>query len=202
MKIRVLLALMFLLTTCASCNTVGEPTDRPVISEGDIVEFAFSSVISEYSDIQLGADSYYHFPMNKVSGQVPRAIFGEIQLNGQPFYNAIDALHGATIEWRSNLEWLLTDSVAYIIRRRCPHNDDHTWCVMNMDGWVPSDTVYVDYLEGQIVPTINSNSYPNESDVSTVIAPLAEMTGDTMVINLRGNFEDKIIVSEIKIILE
>lgn len=202
MKIKVLFILILLLTMCAGCNTVSEPTYSPVLSENDVVEFAFSNVISEYGDIELGADGYYHFPMDKVSGQVPRHIFGEILVNDTSFTNSIDALHGATVEWQSNLEWVLTDSATYIIRRRCPYNDDDTWCVMNMEQWIPSDTVVIDYFDGMIVPTINASSYPNGSEVGTVIAPLVAMVGDTMIVNVRADFEGRVIAAEIRIILE
>lgn len=201
MKLKVLLALAILIATCAACNTVHEPTYPPILNENDVVRFEFSQTISEYGDINLGADGYYHFPLDRHEGQVPRHIYSEITVNNSPFERALDALHGGTVEWQSNLEWLLTDSVVYIIRRRCPYDDDVV-CMYNMNDWIPADTIVVDYFEGMTVPTVNSNSYPNGSEVGTVIAPLAEMIGDTMIVNVKGNFEGRIVASAIRIILE
>lgn len=199
---KALLVLFLLLLTCSACESITGLPEVPVLGDTDVVLFAFDDVISEYGDIELGPDGYYHFALNKEEGQVVRHIYANIYRNRERFQNAVQALHGATVQWQSNLEWALSDSVMYIVRRRCPYNDDDTWCVMNMEQWVPSDTVVIDYFGGMIVPTINASSYPSGSEVSTVIAPLVAMAGDTMIINVKANFEGRVIASAIGIILE
>ena len=65
--------------------------------------------------------------------------------------------------------------------------------------WVNIDTIYVTGFGGSIVPTINEFSYSGtDGEINTVIAPIDEMVGDTMIV--KAKFRD--LEKTIKIILE
>jgi hypothetical protein len=59
--------------------------------------------------------------------------------------------------------------------------------VINTNGqWVNVDTTYVTGFAGSIVPTINPSSYSGTGgEINTVIAPIDEMIGDTMVVKCK-----------------
>ena len=64
---------------------------------------------------------------------------------------------------------------------------------------VDVDTTYVTGFAGTIVPTINEFSYSGDGgEINTVIAPIDEMVGDTLIVKAR--FED--IEETIRIVLE
>lgn len=83
------------------------------------------------------------------------------------------------IEWESSHYWQLNvgDTIGRIYRR--------TWRGL---GWQIVDSIEVVNLKQAQVPTINSVSY-NSADgtISTVIAPMWNMRGDTMTIVARSN---------------
>ena len=68
-----------------------------------------------------------------------------------------------------------------------------------MGNWVTIDTSYVTGFTGSSVPTINEFSYSGDGgEINTVIAPINEMVGDTLIVKAR--FED--IEETIRIVLE
>ncbi len=61
------------------------------------------------------------------------------------------------------------------------------------------DTTYVTGFAGTIVPTINEFSYSGDGgEINTVIAPIDEMVGDTLIV--KAKFED--LEETIRIVLE
>ena len=100
-----------------------------------------------------------------------------------------EPLYPQLVEWESSHQWTLNDTAYVFIRR-----------TINVLGqWVDVDTTYVTGFAGTIVPTINEFSYSGTGgEINTVIAPIDEMVGDTLIV--KAKFED--LEETIRIILE
>ena len=88
-----------------------------------------------------------------------------------------DLVETIMIYWQSSHYWVLDDTLGYIVKGGL--TDDLKY--------VNYDTVYVWGFAGQIVPTINSQSYPVNIEqtiyeVNTVFAPVQSMAGDTVTV--------------------
>ena len=93
------------------------------------------------------------------------------------------------VEWESSHSWTVNDTAYVFIRRT----------VNYLGNWVNVDTIYVTGFGGSIVPTINEFSYSGTNgEINTVIAPIDEMVGDTMIVKARFKNLEK----TIRIILE
>ena len=111
------------------------------------------------------------------------------RITGQLLNNGEEPNPPQLVEWESSHSWTVNDT-AYVFVRR----------VINYLGeWVNVDTTYVTGFGGSIVPTINEFSYSGTGgEINTVIAPIDEMVGDTMIVKAR--FRD--LEKTIRIILE
>ena len=81
------------------------------------------------------------------------------------------------VYWESSHYWVLDDTLGYVVKRGL--TDDLEY--------VNYDTVYIWGFAGQIVPTVNSQSYPVKTgqtiyEVNTVLAPVQSMVDDTLTI--------------------
>ncbi len=197
MKFKILLLSLILLATCAGCNEA--PVD--VNATFTDIKFIFNNEIG--IGIEQQSNNLYTFSLTE-QGQNVRQITSTIYRDEIPYIDAIDDLHGRRIEWNSNLDWHLSDSASFVIRRTCPYPDwSDVECAAVINEWVPSDTIVIDYFEGMTVPTINPASYPNGAEVSTVIAPIGAMVGDTMIVVVSGRFGVNYdVIGMIRIILE
>jgi hypothetical protein len=114
--------------------------------------------------------------------QTIHTIGGTLLNNGEEPYPQL-------VEWESSHNWTLNDT-AYVIVRRT---------INALGNWVTIDTSYVTGFNGSSVPTINEFSYSGDGgEINTVIAPIDEMVGDTLIVKAR--FED--IEETIRIVLE
>ena len=114
--------------------------------------------------------------------QTIHTIGGTLLNNGEEPYPQL-------VEWESSHNWTLNDT-AYVIVRRT---------INVLGNWVTIDTSYVTGFNGSSVPTINEFSYSGDGgEINTVIAPIDEMVGDTLIVKAR--FED--IEKTIRIVLE
>jgi hypothetical protein len=114
--------------------------------------------------------------------QTIHTIGGTLLNNGEEPYPQL-------VEWESSHNWTLNDT-AYVIVRRT---------INALGNWVTIDTSYVTGFNGSSVPTINEFSYSGDGgEINTVIAPINEMVGDTLIVKAR--FED--IEETIRIVLE
>ena len=114
--------------------------------------------------------------------QTIHTIGGTLLNNGEEPYPQL-------VEWESSHNWTLNDT-AYVIVRRT---------INALGNWVIIDTSYVTGFNGSSVPTINEFSYSGDGgEINTVIAPIDEMVGDTLIVKAR--FED--IEKTIRIVLE
>jgi hypothetical protein len=129
-------------------------------------------------------DGLYKLELNSSDNSIQtiHTIGGTLLNNGEEPYPQL-------VEWESSHNWTLNDT-AYVIVRR----------TINVLGdWVVIDTSYVTGFNGSSVPTINEFSYSGDNgEINTVIAPIDEMVGDTLIVKAR--FED--IEETIRIVLE
>ena len=111
------------------------------------------------------------------------------RLTGKLLNNGNEPYPPQLVNWESSHSWTLTDTAYVMIRR-----------IINTNGqWVNVDTTYVTGFGGAIVPTINSSSYSGtDGEINTVIAPVDNMIGDTMVVKCKFKNLEK----TIRIILE
>mgnify|MGYP007078116015 FL=1 len=111
------------------------------------------------------------------------------RLTGKLLNNGNEPYPPQLVNWESSHSWTLTDTAYVMIRR-----------IINTNGqWVNVDTTYVTGFGGAIIPTINSSSYSGtDGEINTVIAPVDNMIGDTMVVKCKFKNLEK----TIRIILE
>ena len=130
-------------------------------------------------------EGFYKLKLNSSSNSVQTIH----RITGQLLNNGEEPNPPQLVEWESSHSWTVNDT-AYVFVRR----------IVNYLGeWVNVDTIYVTGFNGSIVPTINEFSYSGTNgEINTVIAPIDEMVGDTMIVKAKFRDLEKII----KIILE
>lgn len=129
-------------------------------------------------------EGLYKLELNSTDNSIQtiHTIGGKLLNNGEEPYPQL-------VEWESSHNWTLNDT-AYVIVRRT---------INALGNWVIIDTSYVTGFNGSSVPTINEFSYSGDGgEINTVIAPIDEMVGDTLIVKAR--FED--IEETIRIVLE
>ena len=129
-------------------------------------------------------DGLYKLELNSTQNSIQtiHRISGKLLNNGEEPYPQL-------VEWESSHNWILNDT-AYVIVRRT---------INALGNWVTIDTSYVTGFNGSSVPTINEFSYSGAGgEINTVIAPIDEMVGDTLIVKAR--FED--IQETIRIVLQ
>lgn len=129
-------------------------------------------------------DGLYKLELNSTQNSIQtiHRISGKLLNNGEEPYPQL-------VEWESSHNWTLNDT-AYVIVRRT---------INALGNWVTIDTSYVTGFNGIDVPTINEFSYSGTGgEINTVIAPIDDMVGDTLIVKAR--FED--IQETIRIVLE
>ena len=111
------------------------------------------------------------------------------RITGQLLNNGEEPNPPQLVEWESSHSWTVNDTAYVFIRRTINY----------LGEWVNVDTIYVTGFAGSIVPTINEFSYSGtDGEINTVIAPIDEMVGDTMIV--KATFRD--LEETIRIILE
>ena len=130
-------------------------------------------------------DGFYKLQLNSTTNSIQTIH----RITGQLLNNGEEPNPPQLVEWESSHYWTVTDTAYSYIRR-----------IVNYNGqWVNVDTIYVTGFGGSIVPTINEFSYSGTNgEINTVIAPIDEMVGDTMIVKAR--FRD--LEKTIRIILE
>ena len=134
--------------------------------------FSIDSVLTQNGtkSLSIDANGFYHLKLIPNSNQQPHRITGRILVNGK------EPIPAENIEWESNLYWWIRrgDTSAYITKAYINYYTGQ-YTVINL----PPMIVYKD----ELVPTINKLSYSGTNgEINTVIAPISEMKGDTMVI--------------------
>lgn len=178
----------------------------------DSINFLLKFTLVFYSLILLGTlTSCTDDPLSDLPDNYTMELDGRLDTTNEGLYklelnssdNSIQTIHRITgrllnngeepypqlVEWESSHQWTLNDTAYVFIRR-----------TINVLGdWVDVDTIYVTGFAGSIVPTINEFSYSGTGgEINTVIAPIDEMVGDTLIVKAR--FED--LEETIRIVLE
>ena len=178
----------------------------------DSIKFLLKFALVLYSLMLLGTlTSCTEDPISDIPDNYTMELDGRLDTTNEGLYklelnstdNSIQTIHRITgkllnngeepypqlVEWESSHQWTLNDTAYVFIRR-----------TINVLGqWVDVDTTYVTGFAGTIIPTINEFSYSGTGgEINTVIAPIDEMVGDTLIVKAR--FED--LEETIRIVLE
>lgn len=123
--------------------------------------------------LESNSEGFYQLKLDSSRTQTIHRISGQLLKNGE------EPNPPEKVEWDSNLIWALNDT-SYIIYSRV---------INSLGQWVIVDTSYVTNFEGDIVPTTNGSSYSGTNgEINTIIAPIYNMKGDTMI--LRSRFKE------------
>ena len=134
--------------------------------------FSIDSVLTQTgkNSLPIDANGFYHLKLIPNSNQQPHRITGRILVNGK------EPIPAENIEWESNLYWWLRkgDTSAYISKSYINYFTGQ-FTIISLPPMIVS--------KDELVPTINKTSYSGKNgEINTVIAPISEMKGDTMII--------------------
>lgn len=184
------LTLILLLTSCVSEDIIpNEPQFIRLEKTNNITSNSESTKKIEYEleldgRLPIDKNGYYHLVLNKSSHQTVHRVSGKVKGNTHPL----------KIEWNSNLFW-------WLLQGQVVANITKTY----FNPFI-GELVYVNLpplmnWRNVLVPTINTASYSgNGGELNTIIAPVKEMQGDTLVVNAR--IIETQIKKQIKIVLE
>ena len=152
--------------------------------------FSVDSVLTQSGKNSLvkDANGYYHLKLISNSNQQPHRITGRILVNGK------EPIPAENIEFESNLYWWIRrgDTIAYITNAYVNYFTGQ-YTIVNLPPMIAS--------KDELVPTINKSSYSGKyGEVNTVIAPISEMKGDTMIVKAVHSLSNTIVFT--KIVLE
>ncbi|MDB4602156.1 hypothetical protein OAH70_06675 [Flavobacteriaceae bacterium] len=160
-------------------------TDSDSIS-GDVnnIKLEFIEGLNDDIDFHLNKNSegYYELVLNKFSNQTIQRITAKLTQNNFPIQDNYGNIQPKLIEWESNLYWWLKkgDTVAQITKTYFnKFTGEITYTNLPpLINW-----------KDELVSTINSSSYTSDQTglVNTVIAPIREMSGDTLKIIVKYN---------------
>ena len=160
-------------------------TDSDSIS-GDVnnIKLEFIEGLNDDIDFHLNKNSegYYELVLNKFSNQTIQRITAKLTQNNFPIQDNYGNIQPKLIEWESNLYWWLKkgDTVAQITKTYFnKFTGEITYTNLPpLINW-----------QDELVSTINSSSYTSDQPglVNTVIAPIREMSGDTLKIIVKYN---------------
>ena len=184
------ITLILLLTSCVSEDIIpNEPQFIRLEKTNNITSSSESTKKIEYEleldgRLPIDKNGYYHLVLNKSSHQTIHRVSGKVKGNTHPL----------KIEWNSNLFW-------WLLQGQVVANITKTYF-----NPFTGELVYVNLpplmnWRNVLVPTINTASYSgNGGELNTIIAPVKEMKGDTLVVNAR--IIETQIKKQIKIVLE
>jgi len=116
----------------------------------------------------------YYLNLNQEKWQTIHRVDGKV-------YGS-DDLEYHQIHWKSNLYWVIGDTLGYVVKRKL--SDDVVY--------VNYDTTYVTQFDGYEVRTTNNTSYTHEDGTfSNVIAPVKTMVGDTLRLTAIFDYQEK-----------
>jgi hypothetical protein len=152
--------------------------------------FTIDSVLTQNGKQSLPKDQkgLYHLKITSVGTPQYHRVTGRVLVNGkEPF-------PPEKISFESNLFWWLRqgDTTA-IITQSYVNYFTNQFTIINLPSMIAS--------KDELVPTTNSSSYSGTNgEVNTIIAPIREMIGDTLVLKASHSITNKIIYT--KIVLE
>ena len=152
--------------------------------------FTIDSVLTQNGKQSLPKDQngLYHLKITSIGTPQSHRVTGRVLVNGkEPF-------PPEKISFESNLFWWLRqgDTTA-IITQSYVNYFTNQFTIINLPSMIAS--------KDELVPTTNSSSYSGtKGEVNTIIAPIREMIGDTLVLKASHYTSKKIIYT--KIVLE
>ena len=152
--------------------------------------FSIDSVLTQGGTkaLPIDANGFYHLKLIPNSNQQPYRVTGRILVNGK------EPIPAETIEWESNLYWWIRkgNTVAYISKSYINYYTGQ-YTIISLPPMIAS--------KDELVPTINKSIYSGTNgEINTIIAPISEMKGDTMIVKTTHFASKKIIFT--KIVLE
>ena len=152
--------------------------------------FTIDSVLTQSGtkSLPIDANGFYHLKLIPKSNQQPHRITGRILVNGKEPYPV------ENIEFESNLYWWIRkgDTLAYITKSYINYFTGQ-YTIVNLPSMISN--------KDELVPTINKSSYSGTNgEVNTIIAPISEMKGDTMIVKTKHSKSNTLLYT--KIILE
>ena len=152
--------------------------------------FSIDSVLTQNGtkSLSIDANGYYHLKLIPNSNQQPYRVTGRILVNGK------EPIPAENIEWESNLYWWIRrgDTAAYISKSYINYFTGQ-FTIISLPPMIVS--------KDELVPTINKSIYSGTNgEINTIIAPISEMKGDTMIVKTTHFASKKIIFT--KIVLE
>jgi hypothetical protein len=134
--------------------------------------FSIDSVLTQSGtkSLPIDANGFYHLKLIPNSNQQPYRVTGRILINGK------EPIPAENIEWESNLYWWIRkgNTIAYISKSYINYYTGQ-YTIISLPPMIAS--------KDELVPTINKASYSGTNgEINTIIAPISEMKGDTMVI--------------------
>ena len=138
---------------------------------------------------------YYHLKLSDATFQTFSRITGKFLWNGKP--NPIPSPVECWIEWKSSHYWLLNNKSALFVVYKTYFNEFTGKLTTSELGTFKSQS-------NQLIPTINSSSYPSSTDgsVNTIVAPIYPMRGDTMIITAMCQISKEIPTSKLFVRIE
>ena len=154
---------LFLFTTCTKEDSIVPQKNYT---------FSIDSVLTQSGtkSLVIDANGFYHLKLIPNANQQPYRVTGRILVNGK------EPIPAENIEWESNLFWWIRrgDVVAYITKSYINYYTGQ-YTIVNLPPMIAS--------KDELVPTINKASYSGTNgEINTIISPISEMKGDTMVI--------------------
>ena len=155
-----------------------------VSGDANNIKLEFIEGLNDDVDFHLNKNSegYYELVLNKFSNQTIQRITAKLTQNNFPIQDNYGNIQPKLIEWESNLYWWLKkgDTVAQITKTYFnKFTGEITYTNLPpLINW-----------QDELVSTINSSSYTSDQTglVNTVIAPIREMSGDTLKIIVKYN---------------
>ena len=123
-------------------------------------------------DLPQDENGYYHLELDDENWQTIQRLEGRV-ISSKTDYESWERndMESLKIHWRSNLYWVLGDTLGYIVHSG--YTDD--WV------YVAYDTTYVIGYDGTEIRTTNWASYSNsDGEINNMIAPVKTMIGDTL----------------------
>ena len=138
---------------------------------------------------------YYHMKLSEYTFQTFSRITGKFLWNGKP--NPRPSPVECWIEWKSSHYWLLNNKSALFVVYKTYFNEFTGKLTTSELGTFKSQS-------NQLIPTINSSSYPSSTDgsVNTIVAPIYPMRGDTMIITAMCHISKEIPTSKLFVRIE
>ena len=152
--------------------------------------FTIDSVLTQNGKQSLPKDQngLYHLKITSIGTPQSHRVTGRVLVNGK------EPLPPEKISFESNLFWWLRqgDTTAIITQSYINYFTGQ-FTIVNLPSMIAS--------KDELVPTVNSSSYSGtKGEVNTIIAPIREMIGDTLVLKASHYTTNKIIYT--KIVLE